>query len=103
MALQIGSQAEGVGFGETIPGGNQVVERGRIEWARLEAGDLAFANQRREMLIERVAASQLALTKGDDEHHRHPIEKWGDVSQELDTGRIGPMEIFEQHIDRFEH
>jgi hypothetical protein len=113
-AQELGGE-KGVAFGVLLEIGGQAGLRGRIEPpsranqcaqgiqfqpAQIEPQPLRFPDQRRELLVKRMAPGQLVHPIGHDQQERQVVDAAGDVPEEFETRRVSPVEVFEHDEDR---
>jgi hypothetical protein len=95
MALQVGDEAILVVRMQLVASAYKGVKCVRVEASRFES-DAALTDERREVLEEGVMTGELVLAVGHNKESGHPAQYQRHMPEELDTRRIGPVEILKQ-------
>ena len=100
VPLQVGDEARLVRSLGRRTGRDQGAQGVRVEAAQIEPQPLRLADQRRQLHGEGVASGQFVAPVGDEQQDRPVPQVRGEVAQEVEAGRIGPMEVFEEDESR---
>ena len=102
-----GLPSQGVGQGHTVVGqrvaGGRFHEADDLEVLETDQGetlDCRFAVEPGQKRCQRMGAGQVAVPEGADHGQRHGLRRMGQLPEELEAGRVGPVQIVEHDEKR---